>query len=44
MCENFGGVKPGQDLQIKVCMGHCACVVYTDLATLHWSGKSEYCA
>ena len=28
MCENFGGVKPGQDLQIKACMGivHVWCI------------------
>ena len=25
-------------------MGHCACVVETDLATQHLSGKSEGCA
>ena len=35
----------GPDLQIKAWMGHCACVVNTDLDAQHyWSGKSEGCA
>ena len=34
----------GPDLQIKVWVGHYACVVETGLATQHWSGKSEDCA
>ena len=31
----------GPDLQIKAWVSHCACVVEGDLATQHWSGKSE---
>ena len=31
------------DPQTKGWAGHCACVVETDLATQHWSGKSEGC-
>ena len=27
--------------QTKCWVGHCACVVETNLATQHWSGKSE---
>ena len=33
----------GLDPQVKAWLGHCACVVETDLAIhmQHWSGKSE---
>ena len=34
----------GPDPQTKGWVDHYACVVETDLATQHWSGKSEGCA
>ena len=31
----------GRDPQTKAWVGHCACMAEIDLATQHWSGKSE---